>query len=77
MESLFPLQFLWNSIFVLVNICLFGTELGEVSKGHLEQDENHKRRLGVMYWLSMMGFTLQQFFCMAQELPETEVHCLE
>lgn len=69
------MQFLQNSVFVLVNISLFGTKLGEASKGHLEQDEHHKRRLGVMYWLSRLEFTLQQLCCTAQELPGTKGGC--
>lgn len=48
-----------EQFFVLVNICLLRVELGEASKGHLEQEEHQWRKLGEMHWLSMLAFTLE------------------
>lgn len=76
LEWLFLVWFLQNGVFVLVNVCLSGTELGGATKRRLEQDEHHEGGLEAMCCLSMPGLALQQLSCTAQEMPRMKVACL-
>jgi len=65
-------QFLQTSGFVLVNICLFGSELGGPSKGHLEQDENHKGRVGSAVLDVHAGVHLAKAFLYSPRVAQDE-----